>query len=136
VYFDHIQDSKFDLTYIIRSILRQIVQRKGHVSDKIRHLYSEHKNSRDGRPLTLEDAINELDAELSDFSKVFIGLDVLDESNEDTRGVVLDKLNEFGRQNLRLMVTGRPYVKADVEEIFKGQAFEMLQIRAQDMDVE
>jgi hypothetical protein len=84
--------------------------------------------------LTLGEAIDELEIELSYFSKVFIILDALDESNEDTRVRVLEELQRL--PNLHLMLTGRPYVSSGVESIFKDPGFETLEICAQDIDVE
>jgi hypothetical protein len=133
VYFDHKQDDKFNPAYIIRSILQHIVQRKGRVSEKIHRFYSAHENGKD--KASLGEATSALDTELSNFSKVFLVLDALDESNKDSRIRVLDELQKLQR-NTCVMVTGRPRITSDIESIFQGQGFKTLEIHAQDIDVE
>lgn len=128
VYFNHKQD--FTPVDVIRSILKHVVQRKTHLSEEIRALYSKHEK-RDATPLTLAEATALLTSELHDLRRFYVVLDAMDESEESTRVKVLNELQRLPK--LRLMATGRPYAN-EVGSVFKP--CETLPICARDSDIE
>ena len=128
IYFDHKQDYKpID---ILRCLLKDMVLRKGTVSQEIHNLYRKHEVM-GSTPPSHRETIEVFRNELNKFERFFCVIDGLDEASEDSRETVLQELQQF-QPKLRLMVTGRPYVE-DVPNLFGG--CQILEIRAQDSDI-
>lgn len=110
VYFDHGQD--FDPDDILRSILKHMIQRKGVVPPKVQDLYSKYE-MKDLTSPSHEESVEALKAGLHEFTNFFVVIDGLDESSERTREKLLKDLQQLQQlyPQLRLMVTGRPFVK-------------------------
>jgi hypothetical protein len=131
VYFDHKQD--FKPVEILRSILQHIVQRQeGGLSNEIRELHKKHTKS--GRQPTLHELSEILQLEISDFSKIFIIIDALDEctTTDNAPAKLLGELQNL-QPKLRLMVTGRPFA---VKNLSLFPAYATLEVRARDLDIE
>jgi hypothetical protein len=114
------------------SILQQLVQRRGHLSDSIRSVYNNHIN-RQTRPSTSEYS-RLLETEVESFSKVFVVLDALDECAEgnERRHTLLSELRK-AQPHVRLLITSRPHV-TDVPCYFEDYA--TLEVHAHDEDIE
>jgi len=129
VYFDHKQEHKpMD---ILRCLLKDMVIRKGTVSQEIHVLYRKHE-MRGSTPPSRAEIVEVFGNELKKFEKYFCIIDGLDEASENSRYALLKELQQF-QPKLRLMVTGRRYVE-DVPNVFAG--CRILEIRAHDSDIE
>ena len=131
VYFDHGQD--FDSDGILRSILKHMIQRKGVAPPKVHDLYSKYE-MKDWTAPNHEESVEALKAGLHEFTNFFVVIDGLDESSERTREKLLKDLQQLQQlyPQLRLMVTGRPFVK-DIPCLFSD--YRTIDIVAENSDV-
>jgi len=126
---------------LIASLLKQLVQQRGTVSENVRTLYDKHVD-RNARP-TQSEFEKALQSEIAYYSKVFIVVDALDECPEVTvdgdephagkdpiRANLLWSLRSLNKT--RLMVTSRfiPTIEIEFEESSR------LEIRAHDEDIQ
>jgi len=129
VYFDHKQE--LNPTAILRSILQNVVQRqRGGLSDEIREFHKKYAR----RDTTMQEVSEVLQLEISDFSKIFIVLDALDEctTTDNAARNLLVELQKL-QPKLHLMVTGRPFAVKSMS-LFPTHA--TLEVRARDLDIE
>ena len=117
---------------IIGSLVKQLLHRRGNPSKGLTDLYSQH-TERKTRPTYLELA-KLLEAEVREFSKVFVVIDALDECpvQNDTRTKILKEVSKLS--TVRVMMTGRPHVTAVMLSSF-GEACDV-PIRARDEDID
>ena len=109
------------------NLVKQIVQQKRTVSTELTARYEERER---GRP-TFADLATMFSQEISDFSKVFVVIDALDETSEheDIRRLVLSELQKLP---VNLLVTSR-YERSIEQRLGKA---ERLEIRATAADVQ
>jgi len=130
VYFDHKQELR--PVAILRSILQNVVQRpEGGLSDEVRELHKKHTRRR--TEPNLQEVSDVLQLEMSDFSKIFIVLDALDECPvvDNAAATLLTELRNL-QPKLRLMVTGRPFA---VKPMSLFDPHGILEVRAHDSDI-
>ncbi|KAI0416777.1 ankyrin [Xylaria grammica] len=92
---------------IVSSFLRQLVEKRGQMSEVIRKLYIEHSQGREQRP-SPERLVTAMSKELESFDKTFIIVDGLDELRENKQKVELLQTIESLRPLPQLLVTSRP----------------------------
>lgn len=117
---------------LLAVILKQLIQGRRSVSHPVDALYELH--SRRGTWPSFDEISKSLGSVLSNFSRVFIIVDALDECMDvdGTRNMLLSELRILQAQtDLRLMVTSRPI--ASIVQTFEDDL--CLEIRASDGDV-
>ncbi|KAI9792977.1 MAG: hypothetical protein M1816_001299 [Peltula sp. TS41687] len=116
---------------LVASLLKQLVQGRGVISDSIESLYEVHR-SKGSRPKRTELA-DALRSEIHSYTRAFIVVDALDECAED-QGIRRDLLGELESLSdiVHLMATSRPHVIID--QHFNG--IRELHIHADDKDIE
>jgi hypothetical protein len=129
VYFDYGQE--FQPVDLLRSLLKDVILRKGTISQHVRDLHHKH-TLRGSTPPSIKETVKSLDIELQTFTELFCVIDGLDESAESTRETLLKVLKQF-QPTLRLMITGRPFVEDVPRDIF--EVCGILKVRARDDDV-
>lgn len=120
------KDEQTDVN-LISSIVQQLLQRRGFVSDQVSLLYNHHVK-RQTRP-SLAEWSDLLNYEVRQHSKTYIIIDALDECSEGTRDTLLDGIRQL--PNTNLLVTSRPNLT--IEHDFEGAA--SIEIRASEEDV-
>ncbi|KAK0219050.1 hypothetical protein IW262DRAFT_1462672 [Armillaria fumosa] len=117
-------------TTIIRSLLKQLIQARLRLTDRIQDFYDQWSPDKMPSP-PLEDITSLLSEELESYDHVYIILDALDELNDDgCRKGVLDALKALGNQ-IRVLVTSR---RLDTMQSFTEA--NKIKIRAHDADLE
>jgi hypothetical protein len=101
--------------------LQQLIHRQSIISDEVRDVYKAHI-SKKTHP-SLKEYSTLLQSELRAFSKVFIVIDALDECPEfdETRSNLLHEVQKL-QPKLRLLITSRPQISADIERSFVDAA--------------
>ena len=105
LYLSHKETREQSLTNLLGSLLKQLIQHKGQISKTIRDLYMDGKR-KEVRP-TAEKIYSLFKQELAAFSKVYITVDALDESTEDTRKILIDHLLGISSGQTSLLWTAR-----------------------------
>ncbi|KAK4985760.1 hypothetical protein LTR66_008066 [Elasticomyces elasticus] len=114
---------------LIASLLQQLVKQQPSVPDDVRSVCEDHMD-RNTRP-RLAELSRLLQQTANEFSKVFVVVDALDESPEETRRELIVEILKL-RQDLHFIATSRHNV--DTEHLFRDAS--LLEIRADDADVE
>lgn len=116
---------------LLSALLKQLVQSRTDFTDPITHLFNEH-SKRKSRP-SLDEIFTVLAAVCSNYTRVFVVVDALDECTADQRNQFVGKLSELQtRTNVQLLFTSR-----DILEIrSKFQSDPTLEVRAREEDVQ
>ena len=117
---------------LIASLLKQLLQQHGVVSDDLKSLYRRHLN-KETRP-TLDEMFNMLQSEMNRYTQVFVVVDALDECPVENRvrRDLLSKLNALqASHSVSLMATSR--IIPDIMQEFQTSLH--LEIRASEEDV-
>jgi hypothetical protein len=116
IYCNYKQSLKQSLQNLLGSLLRQLVEQRPTVSEHIRTFYD--KFSRPGKSPSEADMLQTLWSEISEYSRVFVVVDALDESSE-TGLDLLEKFEDPLPGNIKLLVTSRPL--PNIKEHFEGK---------------
>ena len=111
---------------LVASLLKQIVQDRGVISDVVKSLYKDHRNT----PPTLDEYTKALQSEIKMFSRVFVVVDALDECLDNNRFLLLNALRSLW-SNVNLMITSRDLLS--IAQLLPGTR--RMDIRATDSDV-
>lgn len=120
------------LVNLFASLLKQLLQQQGVVSDDLKTLYRRHVQT-ETRP-TLDEIFTMLQSQINRFSQVFVVVDALDECPVENRvrQDLLSKLDALQTShNIHLMVTSRPL--PDIMQQFPSSL--RLEIRAKEEDI-
>jgi hypothetical protein len=130
IYCDYHRPGEGTVSNLIASLLKQLVQERGILSEDIKSFYNRYYGR--GALPTLDTYMTTLRSEIEAYSKVFIVVDALDECSEydGTRADLLQALKHLAR-TVSLMVTSRPL--GSIVRYF--QEDKCLQIHANDQDV-
>lgn len=120
------KDEQTDVN-LISSVLQQLIQSHGFISDQLSLLYNHHVK-RQTRPSLVEWS-DLLQSEVRRHSRTYIIVDALDECSEGARDIFLDEIRKL--PNANLLVTSRPNLI--IEHDFEGTA--SIEIRASEEDV-
>ncbi|KAI0966455.1 ankyrin [Xylaria arbuscula] len=93
---------------ILSSFLRQLVEKRGQMSEVIRNLYIEHAQGEEQPRPSQEKLVTAMSKELESFDKTFIIIDGLDELRENKQKVELLQTVETLHPLPQLLVTSRP----------------------------
>ena len=130
VYFDFAARNEQSPANILGSLLRQLVGGEGEIPEAIAQDFRNDKRAIGGRGLQVSGALKMFQA-ITATRRTFICVDALDECVPEYRMVVLKVLGQIvhGSQNTRLLMTGRPNVRSEVEREL-GRAAAFILIRA------
>ncbi|KAJ7762425.1 ankyrin repeat-containing domain protein [Mycena maculata] len=129
IYLNHKETDTHSPSKLVASIWRQLVFRKP-IPSTLHKLYETHCEPRT-RPSLDEDNVV-LRSIISEYSKVFILVDALDEYPEHHRDVLLHHLSSLG-PTVNLMLTSRPHIT--IHHVMPNSRLESVEIRATEDDV-
>ncbi|KAJ7028119.1 ankyrin repeat domain-containing protein [Mycena alexandri] len=109
IYLNHKEAEDHTPTRLLSSLWRQLVLGKdfGPLPKK---LYQQHQEKQ--TPLSLDEAFEVLCSAITEFLKVYIVVDAVDEYPETQRQILLEYLAEMG-PTVNLMITSRPHITPD-----------------------
>lgn len=123
-YFKRDDNSRHYAIQCLRSLVRQLstsLQQTGQIRSDLQRIYNE--CNRDGQDLDETICEEQLTKSLSDFPRVTIIIDALDEcAKDDRRGLIalLDRLMENSGARLAIFVSSRPYL--DIKSILNNRS--------------
>ena len=103
-------------------MLKQVVRGLDEVPERIAKAFQDRERVIGGQRLVLSEIVELLRGILSS-ERTFICIDALDECQERHRAELLNSLNEIlkGSPGARIFITGRPYVRDEVERRLTGR---------------
>lgn len=130
VYLNHKETETQTPANLLAALWKQLVVGKS-IPPPVLQLYTHHRN-RATRP-SLDEVFKVLQSALTQYSKVYIIVDALDEYPEDRRNILLKYLSPamLGMATVNIMLTSRPHVT--LEPFFPN--FQILEIRATAEDI-
>lgn len=132
VYLSHNRQKDQDFQKLLASILKQLARGRYHLPESTKQLYNEHSKKR--TQASFEEIITDLTCVITSYSKVFIILDALDESQFFDINLFLSKLFELQKEHqINILATSRPI--PEVMDQFINPNIVQLQIRAETSDV-
>jgi hypothetical protein len=129
IYLDHNKASFQKPSKLLAGLWRQLVDRDRDVGPVAKELFQQHRIR--GTIPSLGEVLGLLDSALTEFSKVFLVVDGLDECPEHERHILLQPLADRNI-NLNLMVTSQPHISP---ESFSFADLETLDIHAMPEDI-
>jgi len=123
VYCDFTTRNMQSTSAVLGSVLRQVVGTFAEIPDDIQQAFERAKRQSDGCGLLLPEILDMLTKSLSSL-KGFICIDALDEFPTKQRAQLWDSLRRVVREcpNTRLFLTGRPQIRAEVEDYLPEEA--------------
>ena len=136
MYADYKDQSSQSLVNILGSLLRQfitIVQQP--ISEEV--ISKLKKIQQKGERVGTEDILSLLKIQLHQLKRVFICIDAVDELEPKVRQQLLGVLKELVMNyNIRLFLTGRDYVKTEVQKRFNIAQAYIVDLRASQHDIQ
>ena len=133
LFFRYKTQSNQTVESMLRALLKQLVQGQPNITTSVRQMYDAHHKR--GTQPSLSDVFQALQSVCSDYSKVYIIVDALDECTIENgaRNKFIDKLRELqdSKADVRLLLTSRDI--SDITRRFKSDT--MLEVRASEEDV-
>jgi len=123
-------------TGLLGALLKQVVLALGPIPDQVQKAFEDSKRGVGGRRLLLPDILEMLTGSLSCLRRVFICIDALDEFPTKHRPELWESLQKIVSRcpNIRLFLTGRIHIRAEVQKYFPSTA-EMLPIISRTHDI-
>ena len=120
------QKSQFT-AHMLGSLLEQVIGGLEVVPVEIHHAFRKAKQGFDRRGLSVSEILKLLLAALRSLKRTFICIDALDECATESRPEFLRSLHSLveNSPNVRLFVTGRPHIQAELEE-HHGRALQII----------
>jgi Cdc6-like AAA superfamily ATPase len=109
IYLNHKEVDNQTPSRLLAGLWRQLVLNRK-IGSIAEDLYKQHKEK--GTAPSLEEVGNVLKSSITEFSKVFIIIDALDEYPEFQRDILLQQLAVMG-SNVNLMITSRPNISLE-----------------------
>ncbi|KAJ6530036.1 ankyrin repeat-containing domain protein [Mycena vulgaris] len=128
IYLNHKETDTQTVSNLLASVWRQLAAGK-RMSSTAEELYQRHSEKRT-RP-TLNETRDVLHAEVTQWSKVYVVVDALDEYPEDERNILLEHLTTLGPA-VGLLLTSRPHISLH----HSLPTFGALEIRATEEDIQ
>jgi len=121
-YFDFAAQKEHSPSRMLGAVLRQVVSGLGKVPEEIAQAYKNQKQVIDGRGPQLGDIVTMLQNTVS-IKRTFICVDALDECVAEYRVRILGSLSQILQSSpgTRIFVTGRPQIRAEVEDRLTGK---------------
>jgi hypothetical protein len=128
IYCDYRDQKEQTTENILGAILKQLLARLAEIPEAVWKLYEE--RVRQGKPLSLTDAVDLLRITCAQFTTAYICLDALDELR-DLHGL-LQSLRDRA-SFLKIFITGRPHIRETIQQYFKEA--QIIPIKAQESDI-
>ncbi|KAJ7017378.1 ankyrin repeat domain-containing protein [Mycena alexandri] len=109
IYLNHKEAEDHTPTRLLASLWRQLVLGKD-LGPLPKKLYQQHQEKQ--TPLSLDEAFEVLCSAITEFLKVYIVVDAVDEYPETQRQILFEYLAEMG-PTVNLMITSRPHITPD-----------------------
>lgn len=134
VYFDYKEQDQQTPTYVLASLVKQLLRQISYLPTEIEALYDTLK-TKDRRP-TLDELYSALLVAKECFPRVFLIFDALDECNpEKQRKPLLPLFHRMGRDSMSLFLTSRPHPE-DIRDSLTGyDDATSIELAAQDEDM-
>ena len=118
-YCDFLSQQEQTVNNIVGAILKQLVGR-GEIPQGLRETFEKAKKVVGGRGPLLADLMGMLRTAIASLPRVFICIDALDECLPKCLPELLQSLKDIVQQSpsTRILLTGRPHVKEDIERSF------------------
>ncbi|KAJ7349597.1 hypothetical protein DFH08DRAFT_696408, partial [Mycena albidolilacea] len=125
IYLNHKEIEVQTVSNVLSGVWRQLVFGKD-ITSQVQELYNQHTEK--GTRPSLDNIHLALCAAITQFSKVYIVVDAVDEYPENQRHLLFNRLTEL-RSTVNLMITSRPHITPIADS-------EVLQIYANDKDIQ
>jgi len=121
LYCDYLDRKEQTTSNILGAMLKQLVGR-GNVPQEIRKAFEDAKGHFGGVRPRVPQLVNMLKSVIAQRKRVVICIDGLDESLPEYRTGLLNSLKAIAERlsNVRLYLTGRPFIRSEVEKYFPG----------------
>ena len=121
LYCDYLDRKEQTTSNILGAMLKQLVG-KGSIPPEIRKAFEDGKDHFGGVRPQVPQLVNMLKGVIGQRERVVICIDGLDESLPEHRSGLLNSLKAIaeGLSNVRLFLTGRPFIRSEVEKYFSG----------------
>ena len=131
-YFDFASRNEQSPINMVGSLLRQLLTGRGEIPEMISQDFRKDKTSIGGRGLQVP-GILKMFQTITATRRTFICVDALDECVPEHRMAVLESLGQIlrGSSDTRMLMTGRPHVRSEVERALGG-AVAFIFVRAKD----
>ena len=125
VYCDFSTQNMQSASAVMGSVLRQVVGALAKIPDEVQKAFERAKKQADGCGLRLPEILNMLTKFLPSLKRAFICIDALDEFPTKHRAQLWNSLQRVVREcpATRLFLTGRPQIRAEVEEYLPRAAY-------------
>ena len=125
VYCDFSTQNMQSAGAVMGSVLRQVVGALARIPDEVQKAFERAKRQADGCGLRLPEILDMLTKFLPSLKRVFICIDALDEFPTKQRAQLWNSLLSVVREcpTTRLFLTGRPQIRAEVEEYLPRAAY-------------
>ena len=122
-YFDFASRSEQSPVNMLGSLLKQVVSGQKEIPKAIVEEFQKEKSAIGGRGLQIGGILNMFQT-ITATGRIFLCVDALDECVPEHRMMVLESLGQIlrGSANTRLLMTGRPHVRSEVERELGGAA--------------
>jgi len=120
-YFDFAARNEQSATSMLGSLLKQVISGMERVPGEISRALKEQKKAVSGRKPQLGDIVKLLQI-ITSSQRTFMVIDALDESTAVQRFRLFDSLKEILEKSpgARILVTGRPHIRAEIERCLAG----------------
>ena len=124
VYCDFSARNVQSASTVLGSVLRQVIGALPEIPNDVQKAFEQAKRQVDGCGLLLPEILDMLTKSLPSLNRVFICIDALDEFATKHRAQLWKSLQRIVREcpNTRLLLTGRPQIRAEVEDCFPQDA--------------
>ena len=124
VYCDFTTRNMQSTSAVLGSVLRQVVGALAEIPDEVQQGFERAKKQVDGCGLLLSEILDMLTKFLPSLNRAFICIDAMDEFPTKQRAQLWKYLQQVVREcpNTRLFLTGRPQIRAEVEDYLAKEA--------------
>ncbi|RPA90439.1 hypothetical protein L873DRAFT_1717738, partial [Choiromyces venosus 120613-1] len=121
LYCDYLDRKEQTIRNLLGALLKQVAC-IGDIPEDIRQVFEAAKGYLGGTGPRLSQLREMLKTAIASQEQLFICIDALDEASPEHRVDLLDALREISRESpsIRIFLTGRPFVRSDVEKYFPG----------------
>ena len=125
-YFDFAARNEQSATSMLGSLLKQVISGMERVPKEISRALQEQKKAVCGRKPQLADIVKLLQL-ITSSQRTFMIIDALDESTAAQRFRLFDSLKEILEKSpaARILVTGRPHIRAEIERCLAGRVISL-----------
>ncbi|RPA91551.1 hypothetical protein L873DRAFT_300588 [Choiromyces venosus 120613-1] len=121
LYCDYLDRKEQTVRNLLGALLKQVAC-IGEIPEDIRQVFEAAKGYLGGTGPRLSQLREMLKTAIASQEQLFICIDALDEASPEHRVDLLDALREISRESpsIHIFLTGRPFVRSDVEKYFPG----------------